>query len=704
MFSYCIIATTVFLSAVSAQPNVVLSDPCRYCDTSDCCVLPATLPQGCQGQVNTTTGCKTPRPHPSFPNKDYAYPFKIQHQAMNVLGKKDEVFLSSHLNEWMGHVHNFRLLGELLIPGTHDTLTSVGSCNDGGASAQCQVDGLKLQLELGIRYFDLRFGGEGGSTYCYARHGPSRCGDDEQFGHIVIELRNFLSRFPTEVVILRYRLHEGGTSCPAKRTTGAWFNFGNLQANPHSISAYPWRDQPIGAVRGRVILLRDGYEDNPDAEGSPESTTGDLDQYKEMPVADRTTDCSSEKATAVVKWRCAKDTLDRMLAGSGSSANRWSRVFLSAAYNAYPQIISTGFDPTGVQFWYPLSNDYNAFDKSYYLFDPTEPNHALRPGTNARFQQYVFDERCMLRNARDKGVRAVGVVMMDFPGLGSVSAVVSQNFPSKTWKDWGLRPVQHALRTLFEKSKPTEQCVAGDASVLVRDGVTKKISQRSIRDVALGDDIIGRSHEACRVLSTVEFGTGNVSGEFTEEHLVWNASQNAVVPYSTTHDPSSSARVVDLINVVTSCALPELANGVAFTPFSTLFCDRTLTTAEYIGLFNAVLKVATTTGMFWFNPKSYQDWDTVSWKTPLPPLCESLLTCIGAPHSGGCTVFDEQAQLFVKHHLKPEYRNAAASRSSEGNLSSLFSRQGVVQSAAPLVLASVGHAALFFLLATALLM
>ncbi|KAG1926597.1 PLC-like phosphodiesterases superfamily protein [Pimephales promelas] len=56
---------------------------------------------------------------------------------------------------WMANLNDEKLVTELTIPGTHDSLAL-----HGGPAAECQAWSLEDQLNAGIRYFDLRVSGD----------------------------------------------------------------------------------------------------------------------------------------------------------------------------------------------------------------------------------------------------------------------------------------------------------------------------------------------------------------------------------------------------------------------------------------------------------------------------------------------------------------------------------------------------------------
>ncbi|XP_050988127.1 1-phosphatidylinositol phosphodiesterase-like [Labeo rohita] len=100
---------------------------------------------------------------------------------------------------WMESLDDNKLISDITIPGTHDSLALYG-----GFLAKCQAWSLEDQLKAGIRYFDLRvFGAE-----LKIKHGPF---DQRTTFPIAFNtIRKFLSEYKSETVLVRVK--PGGKS------------------------------------------------------------------------------------------------------------------------------------------------------------------------------------------------------------------------------------------------------------------------------------------------------------------------------------------------------------------------------------------------------------------------------------------------------------------------------------------------------------
>eukprot|EP00971_Amphidinium_carterae_P197163 3913387-Amphidinium_carterae.1 len=95
---------------------------------------------------------------------------------------------------WMKDIPDDRLLSELFLPGTHDTMALYG-----GDLAQCQAWSLEDQLRSGIRCLDIRLR-QSGDALC-AHHGVVY--QHRNFGSIRDALEAFLQHFPSETLLVR---------------------------------------------------------------------------------------------------------------------------------------------------------------------------------------------------------------------------------------------------------------------------------------------------------------------------------------------------------------------------------------------------------------------------------------------------------------------------------------------------------------------
>lgn len=113
-------------------------------------------------------------------NSEYSFNANISHHAAWMAGIPDSVNITS-----------------LSIPGTHDTMTSHISSK----VFQCQNWNLTVQMEAGLRYFDIRARPKNGALHIY--HGKTYTG--YSFKEVLLELFAFLDKQPSEMFVLRLK-------------------------------------------------------------------------------------------------------------------------------------------------------------------------------------------------------------------------------------------------------------------------------------------------------------------------------------------------------------------------------------------------------------------------------------------------------------------------------------------------------------------
>ena len=87
-------------------------------------------------------------------------------------------------------------LYDLSIPGTHDSCTgTIDLSTIPNKMAQCQNTSIAIQLEHGIRYFDIRVDEDQN-----IKHGSIDC--DVDFGDVMNDFKSYLQRYPKEVILM----------------------------------------------------------------------------------------------------------------------------------------------------------------------------------------------------------------------------------------------------------------------------------------------------------------------------------------------------------------------------------------------------------------------------------------------------------------------------------------------------------------------
>lgn len=148
---------------------------------------------------------------------------------------------------WIKNISDETLLRDLLIPGTHDTMT--GPCQK--RYYKTQTLSLSEQLEAGVRYLDIRL-----TRDLYAAH---REWKSDIGGETILEtLKDFLNRNPEEFVLVRFqnaneKKDDFDRYCPAlKGLVGRYSDlfFGFSSAQKEKIS-----ELTVGRLRGKVLAF-----------------------------------------------------------------------------------------------------------------------------------------------------------------------------------------------------------------------------------------------------------------------------------------------------------------------------------------------------------------------------------------------------------------------------------------------------------------
>src|SRR5215510_7181398 len=156
--------------------------------------------------------------------------------------------------DWMRWVPDSKLLSELSLPGTHDTMARYG-----GDLVEAQSLPLRSQLDAGIRVIDIRC--RHIEDVFAIHHGIVF--QNAYFGNDVLQVcYEFLQDHPTETIIMRL----GNAGVPDEKDctrtyeeTFLWYRdsitYGSCIATT-STTDYSTM-QTLGAVRGKVVILQD---------------------------------------------------------------------------------------------------------------------------------------------------------------------------------------------------------------------------------------------------------------------------------------------------------------------------------------------------------------------------------------------------------------------------------------------------------------
>ncbi|CAG2015071.1 unnamed protein product [Fusarium graminearum] len=107
----------------------------------------------------------------------------------------------AHNPAWMAEIPDDVYLTSLSIPGTHDTMTYDIETE----VLQCQNWNLTMQLEAGLRYFDIRARVRDDELHIYHANGYTGF----SFEDVISYMNDFLDRNPSETIVMRLK-QEGG--------------------------------------------------------------------------------------------------------------------------------------------------------------------------------------------------------------------------------------------------------------------------------------------------------------------------------------------------------------------------------------------------------------------------------------------------------------------------------------------------------------
>jgi hypothetical protein len=178
---------------------------------------------------------------------------------------------------WMSQVPNATTLGQMSLPGTHDTMTwAFLSVHSASPFAQTQDLSLRQQLDAGIRFLDIRLGTKGSFSIV---HGWTESSNDLEAYHGSLDtgtafvrdvlgvVKSFLAAHPSETIVMSVKndYTTRGLGAPVLTTDQFDATFHTIWQNSNAdwIKAhgkplwYVGDSIPsLGQVRGQIVLLR----------------------------------------------------------------------------------------------------------------------------------------------------------------------------------------------------------------------------------------------------------------------------------------------------------------------------------------------------------------------------------------------------------------------------------------------------------------
>ena len=200
-----------------------------------------------------TYGSATLTPLTPNPRFQYTAIYHPEHSHLSL-------FSSANLNSWMSELKDETPLSALSIPGTHNSPTHHRAL----PSVRCQAVSPRVQLENGVRFFDIRVQVEkpedlskDGLILVHAVFPISLTGT-KYFRDLVNHVFEFLDQNPSETVILSVKREGTGNGTDAQ--------LGRILRDHYAGDVNRWFTAPhiptLGEARHKIVLIRRfGLED-----------------------------------------------------------------------------------------------------------------------------------------------------------------------------------------------------------------------------------------------------------------------------------------------------------------------------------------------------------------------------------------------------------------------------------------------------------
>lgn len=274
------------------------------------------------------------------------------------------------LTDWMSAVPDDTPLAAVSMPGTHNSATysiRSGHWRKVVDALRCQWRSLSEQLNMGIRFLDLRVRSDG--RLC---HGVVTCAVNIRGAFD--ELRDFLRHHPTEVLVVRVK-DESSSRTSAKGIDAVMMNLVDCAEYPLYLQGR--LPSSMREVRGRIILLRDW------ANGQLGLLWGGVSMNIQDEYWHR---------TGTKKWKVMKRHLGSTMIACRSAAS----------HGCFPRVLQIHFASTTA---------------IHYSRTPL----SLAKIVNAKLVAY-------LRHAARYGGSVLGIVVMDFPSPMLCDLIIRHNF------------------------------------------------------------------------------------------------------------------------------------------------------------------------------------------------------------------------------------------------------------------------------------
>lgn len=164
------------------------------------------------------------------------------------------IYSSAQPRKWMKHLRNDILLSALSIPGTHNSPT----CHVAPPSVRCQAVSPKVQLDNGVRFFDIRvqpeYPNDPARDELILVHSafPISLMGNKYFRDLMHVVNEFLDKNQSETVIISLKREGVGKSTDEQLSRILYDHYAGPDSRWYTKPAIP----TLGEVRGRVVLIR----------------------------------------------------------------------------------------------------------------------------------------------------------------------------------------------------------------------------------------------------------------------------------------------------------------------------------------------------------------------------------------------------------------------------------------------------------------
>ncbi|RZU47501.1 1-phosphatidylinositol phosphodiesterase [Fluviicoccus keumensis] len=296
--------------------------------------------------------------------------------------------------QWMSVLPDGRLLSELNIPGTHDTMARYG-----GDIAQTQSMDLMMQLNSGVRALDIR------CRHYYDKftihHGLIY--QNANFDDVLTTARQFLQANPRETLLMRVKEEYN----PEGNTRSFADTFADYAARyPGLFWTYSGPTPTLGEARGKIVVLQNFSA--PQSWGLNYNNLIAQDDYS-----------MGTNWDLYSKWTKVKNHLAAAVAGSNTS---FYINYLSASGGSFPYFVASGQSSPGNGAPLLSTGLTTPGFKSYY---PDFPRVSCFIGICT----IAFEGTNMLTSERlaAGSYRRTGIIMADFPGRLLLQNIINLN-------------------------------------------------------------------------------------------------------------------------------------------------------------------------------------------------------------------------------------------------------------------------------------